>query len=137
VRQTPDELLEFAVSANCRHRCDAAEQLVDYEDDRAARALLGLLTDEQDTAPIQAAAEALIRRRDERGAELIFRAITLGDDDAADHLLYFTAGGAELGHHVIWAMAERSARSPDDATRKGALELLRYVGHPTVAECGE
>jgi hypothetical protein len=83
-------------------------------------------------APIQVAAQALICRRDERGARLIFRAIALGDDDASEHLLYFTAGSAELGEHAIWSHAQRSAESGDEIARRGALELLRYVGHPSI-----
>jgi HEAT repeat protein len=131
VRRSHDALLKLATSANWQHRCEAAEGLARHDDEQSACALLRLLTDDTDTAPIQAAAEALIRRRDEWGARLIFRAITLGDDDASDHLLYFTAASANLGEHTIWVFAERSVNASDAATREGARELLVSVGHPS------
>jgi hypothetical protein len=130
--QAPEELFALAKSADWQRRCEAAEALARYDDDQSARALLDLLTDDANPAPIQVAAQALISRRDERGARLIFRAIALGDDDASEHLLYFTAGSAELGEHAIWSHAQRSAESGDEIARRGALELLRYVGHPSI-----
>jgi hypothetical protein len=125
VPRAPDELIKLAASASWQDRCDAAEALARYDDDRFAHALLRLLTDEADTAPIESAARALIGRRDEWGAQLIFRAITVGDDDASDHLVYFVDRDAHLGGHTIWQLAERNVSSSDQATRAGASELLR------------
>jgi HEAT repeat protein len=65
VGRAPDELLERAGAADWQERCDAAQGLARYDDERSSLALLRLLTDQADTSPIQVAAEALIRRRDD------------------------------------------------------------------------
>ncbi|MBE2317743.1 suppressor of fused domain protein [Solirubrobacter sp. CPCC 204708] len=125
---TPPELVALASSPRWEDRCQAAERLAAYDDEVARQALLRLLTDSEDTAPIQAAAHALIARGDEAGARLIFRAIALGDDDASDHLLYFTGGDGNLAPHAVHA-AERG----EDLESEGAVELLRHGGAPGFA----
>ncbi|MDA0169735.1 suppressor of fused domain protein [Solirubrobacter taibaiensis] len=122
---TPPELIALASSPRWEDRCEAAERLPAYDDDVARKALVRLMTDEENTGPIQVAAHGLLDRGDDAGARLIFRAITLGDDDASDHLIFFIGDGTP----AFWDVAERSAASGDE----GARELLRSVGAPGFA----
>ena len=121
-------LLAKAGSLSCKDRCDAATALVNYDTPESAAALLDLLRDTSDTAPIQSAAEALLKRLELRGAELIFSAISTGDEDAADHLLYFVACYASrVSDWTIYEFARSSLSSPDEDVRDGAAELLENV----------
>ena len=76
VEPTPPELIALASSPRWEDRCKAAERLAAYDDDVARQALLRLMNDSEDTAPVEAAAEALMRRGDEASARLIFRAMS-------------------------------------------------------------
>jgi hypothetical protein len=129
VEPTPPDLLALAASPRYEDRCTAAERLAAYDDDVAHEALLRLLTDEADTGPVQTAALALIERGDESGVRLIFRAMALGDDDVADHLVFFVGEATP----AFWDCALRSATSDHVAERVGAVDLLRSVGAPGFA----
>ena len=121
-------LLAKAGSPSYKDRRDAASALVNYDTPESAAALLDLLRDTSDTAPIQSAAEALLKRLDLRGAELIFSAISTGDEDAAGHLLYFVACYASrVSDWTIYEFARSSLSSPDEDVRDGAAELLEDV----------
>ena len=71
-----------------------------------------------------------MRRDDAPSAQLIFRAIALGDDESKEHLIYATGIGQ---HHALRGHAKRELDSSDAAERAGALDLLRYVGVPGFA----
>ena len=130
MESTPPELIALASSPRWEDPCKAAERLAAYDDDVARQALLRRMNDSEDTAPVEAAADALMRRGDEASARLIFRAIALGDDESNEHLIYATGIGQ---HHALWEHAKRNADSSDAAERAGALDLLRYVGIPGFA----
>src|SRR4051794_31406099 len=120
-------LLAQASSPSWHDRCEAAMGLAEYRTQEAVAALRGLLCDSADTAPIQSAAEALLKRGDSDGAELMFHAIATGDEDAADHLCYFILCGAKWDH-AIWELARSSLNSRDPAVQRGAADLLEAVG---------
>ena len=120
----PSDLLVLADSDDWRARCQAARELAGFEGARAPEALLRLLCDREDTAPIEAAAQELLKRRDLYGARLIFAAISMGDDDAADHLAYFVMRDAAMSDYTIWTFAAESVNAEDEAVRDGACELL-------------
>ena len=121
------ELLARAESDDAGLRCDAARELAGFEDTDAVAALHRLLADPHDTAPIEAAAQALLERCDGFGVDVIFTAVARTDDD--DHLLYFVArDAARLGCHDFWTLAQERAASAHGEVRAGAREMLEYTG---------
>jgi hypothetical protein len=123
----PDLLLE-ARSPRWQERSEAAEALAKFEDVAAADALLVLLHDQADTAPMEAAARALIRRRDAYGASLVCKALATGDDETVHELLCFVAVATAETDYELHALAEAALTSDDNDVRKGAQELLDYFG---------
>jgi HEAT repeat protein len=126
VSEAPPELLEAATSPEWQQRPDAAYALAEFRDLRAQSALLALLHDQADTAPMEAAARALVARRDTYGTDLLCRAIATGDDDTVDHLLFFIAVANTHVEYVMNELAEAALKSEDRVIREGASELLSY-----------
>jgi hypothetical protein len=126
VAVTPRELLDAAQSPDWEIRCDAAYTLAGYDEPEAERALLGLLHDEANTAPTEAAVRALVARRDAYGTEVLSKSLATADDDTLDDLLTFVAFATGQTEHVLHALANDALRSKDPLVREGAEELLAY-----------
>ncbi len=128
MQEAPPELLLAARSPDWSQRREAAAALAGYDGPRAADALLDLLRDEHDTGPIQAAADALVQRRDAWGASLIFQALATGGADAVDHLVLFIAWAGEETDYAFLAFARAALDGPDATARAGARRYLDFVG---------
>jgi HEAT repeat protein len=126
VAVTPRELLDAAQSPDWEIRYDAAYTLAGYDEPEAERALLGLLHDEANTAPTEAAVRALVARRDAYGTEVLSKSLATADDDTLDDLLTFVAFATGQTEHVLHALANDALRSKDPLVREGAEELLAY-----------
>ena len=132
--ETLSELLDAARSSDFRVRVGAATALAQYDGPDVRAALIALLRDPADTAPIQAAADALVARRDGFGTAVICEAIGGAgdqDDDAIDHLLTFVAWAAERNEYAIYALAVEALHSDDPLVRAGAAELLPSDQRPS------
>jgi hypothetical protein len=83
---------------------------------------------------LEAAAQPLLKRRDEFGVDVILRAVARTGDD--DHLLYFVArDAARLGCHNLWALAQERAATAHGEVRDGACEMLEYTGRASACCC--
>jgi hypothetical protein len=88
---TRDEALEASDNLDWQLRRQAAGVLADFTDDACSAALGGLLLDGQvdsgNWAVVIAAAQALLRRNDLYGADLVFAVVAIASAETNDHLL--------------------------------------------------
>jgi HEAT repeat protein len=80
------EALVASTSEDWSERAAAARVLAEALDDETKPALLRLLSDHDNTAVVQAAAESLLARRDSLGIDLFCVAYAQADDELGDHL---------------------------------------------------
>jgi hypothetical protein len=129
-----DVLVRLAKSSSWEDRAYAAVNLAGMVDSGpAARAILDLLRDEDNTAVGQAALDALLSRGDERSADILFEGVATADDDMADHLLYFIARdhSREPGRSRLVGFARRRANGLPGPIQDGAIEVLEALGADT------
>lgn len=123
---TRDKALVAATSPNWEHRMAAAETLAataDIDHD----VMLRLLTDDENTAVIQAAAVALLKRRDLIGVRLFLEASAEMDDDSGNHLndaLWSVPieSRAEVAELMLDAGRDGFEGADDAASRLGPIE---------------
>jgi HEAT repeats len=129
-------LLQQANSASWEARAEAASGLAAMLDsDRAARAMLGLLCDAENTAVGEAALRALLRRPEPLAADLIFEAVASATEDAADHLLYFIhrEDPCEPPRQRLVDSARDRAIGSFGLIQEGAREVLSEIGGDATA----
>jgi hypothetical protein len=80
------EALAASTSEDWSERAAAAKVLAESIDDETKPVLLRLLLDHDDTAVVQATAEALLARCDDLGINLFCVAYAQADDELGDHL---------------------------------------------------
>jgi HEAT repeat protein len=80
------EALVASTSEDSSRRAASATVLAETINDETEPVVLRLLLDPADTAVVQAAAEALLARRDDTGVRLFCTAYSLADDELGDHL---------------------------------------------------
>jgi hypothetical protein len=80
------EALLASTSEDWSERAAAARVLAEALDDETRPALLRLLSDHENTAVVQVAAESLLARRDGLGIDLFCVAYAQADDELGDHL---------------------------------------------------
>lgn len=126
-----DILLRQAKSASWETRAAAAAALASRLDsDDAARAMLDLLRDPDDTAVGQVALEALLGRGDQRAADIVFEGVATATDDVAEHLLYFIARqhSREPGRSSLVGLARGRAIGRPGPVKDGAAAVLDSIG---------
>jgi hypothetical protein len=114
------EALGRARSGQWLERCAAAGALAEFVGDgRADVAIRSLLGDLDDTAPTQAMAAALMKRRDDASLALLVEALSVVDDDSGQWI-----------YDEIWM----SRQSPSDkAELRAQLSRLAATATPSVA----
>jgi hypothetical protein len=120
-----DDALRLADSPDWADRARAAQALARLAGGRADEALARLLDDPEDTAVSAAALEAVIERADDPSAEILFRFLATGDDDAVDHVLSFLESDWESAARAGLPHRTKAAFASGDATiAAGAREVL-------------
>jgi hypothetical protein len=113
------EALERARSSQWSERCAAGALAEFVGDERAEVAIRSLLGDLDDTAPTQAMAAALMKRRDDASLGLLVEALSVVDDDSGQWI-----------YDEIWM----SRQSPSDrAEVREQLSRLAATATPSVA----
>lgn len=116
----------LARSRSWKDRAVAARRLALGPTEPAEDVLLALLCDPDDTSVIQAAVDAVLERDVRWGADLIFRALAVADEDLQDHLLYYVAHLERVAMTIFLERARQRRDSADGALRSGSEEALAY-----------
>jgi HEAT repeat protein len=120
-----DPAMELARSGDWRERARAPVQLA-AASTPAADAALARLLDDPDTAVIDAAAEALLRRGDRAGLRVILAALNNVDTEVGEHILWQFSNL----HHEGLPLPDRikeALHDPDDDVRTSAQEVLDWL----------
>lgn len=122
--------LAGASSPSWSQRARAGRDLASFADvPEAADALTGLLLDVEDTAVTRQTAEALARVGTVAAMKLIALAVAAADDNQADWLqtgVHDALVGPD-GAPGIAAVCGQLARDPEEAVRRGAVEILAWA----------
>ncbi|WP_458246928.1 HEAT repeat domain-containing protein [Streptomyces sp. MAI_2237] len=122
--------LTEASSASWTHRVRAGRDLAAFtEVPQAARALLGLLLDGEDTAVTRQTAQALARVGTAAAVRLIALAVDDADDNHVDWLqtgVHDALAGPDAPPDIA-AACGTLARDPDEAVRRGAAAIATWT----------
>ncbi len=116
---------ERAESDSWEERAAAGRELAS-EDDPAEKAIIRRLLDDPNLAVIEATADALIRRGDSAGLELVLSRLATADDQVANTLLWIIWPAAHLYGLPMQGAVQTFADHADEAVRDGALVALRW-----------
>lgn len=120
------DLREPARSPAWRDRAEAATLLARIGGEEADDQLAVLLDDE-DTAVIDAAAQALLRRADLAGARRVVLALENEDTEVDEHILWAAHAVRHEGKPVI-ELFSVLARDGDPVVRRRAKDALDWLG---------
>lgn len=102
-----DTLLTALRADDYEVRCSAIRQLTRVQDPRVTQALVDVM-DFRDTAPAQAAVDALVLRGDPRAIDLMWDLLDVVDDDLASHIWWF------LDFHPLSPLTRELNRRADE-----------------------
>ncbi|MEV5689533.1 hypothetical protein AB0L68_41370 [Streptomyces sp. NPDC052164] len=126
--------LDGASSPSWSQRVRAGHDLASFSDvPEAAKALVGLLLDVEDTAVTRQTAEALARVGTVAAVRLIALALAEADDSHADWMqtgVHDVLAGPDSVPDVA-AVCVQLARDGEAAVRQGAAEILAWAGGVT------
>lgn len=123
------QLLRMAGSADVTERTDAARSLAAFASEpAAANALRRLMQDEENLAPVDAAARALIERGDLEAMTVYATAWAEATDPQYGDILGDHVRYANCGETPIVALCTQLLRHADETVRSGAQGILDWVG---------
>lgn len=149
MRQSPrdvvvDALVVLSWSGDFQDRQDAGVALARFAElPVAARRLLGLVLDPEDTAVTRGTVDALVQRQDEVGLAIVAAALSGADDNQADWIQTGVDDGLQMSEdarrEALASCASLRETHDTDAVRRGASLLkamLDRLGPPAVLAPG-
>jgi hypothetical protein len=118
-------VIALARSPDWGKRVGAAAQLAAL-DSPDADVELGRLLRDENTAVIDAAAEALLNRGNESGIRVVLKALVAADDESGEHILWMVSTAHHEGGPVL-RVIKALAQDKDQAVNEGAEIVLAWL----------